>query len=336
MRRSRTESLVVIADDGTRRALFTQTRLPGALATQDVFQVSRDGSQLAYAVDGTLHVRASDGNERTIPGYRNEYALPGYPDSVHMRFSPDGKYLAATTEDHRLVVLEQETGALRELAAFSSAWQFEWSRDRLIAAGWDDRLHRIALVAISLDGQVAQLTSFELFDRFVAAPDGTRVVVFVPARYATRVVAFDIDTPKQTHELGVVHEITNAAISADGTRIAYTTPMAVFEARGNARARSVSERTGVTSLWYSRDDQLGYASVASATVLAGKRERQFDGDGPIAMLRFDAVTGHALVATRAHAWDLATNQHLAIEGEDVLGVDRFAGGTVLWTTPARN
>lgn len=335
MRSSRAESLVLVGDDGTRRELFTQHRDAGELATQEVFQVSPDGAHLAYAFEDTLHVRASDGSEHTIAGY--------HQGASHMRFSPDGKYLAAilaNTAEHRIVLLDLATGALRELGVFTVVMGIEWSQHRLIAATWDLDRHLAVLFAFPSDGSATRIAEVVSYDRFIAAPDASRVIVVARDASSSRVVAFDADAPSKLRELAKLDgRIENLAISRDGSRVAFATAAGVFETRGDARARSISARSFVTSLWYSRDGSLGYASTSSATVLSdGGRARHFDSDGPIAMLRFDAVSGHALVATRAHAWDLATSQRFAAPGagQALVGVDRFAGGLVLWTAAASN
>ena len=120
MRSLRTDQLTLVPGDGKPITLFTEEREPGELTTQDLFQVSPDGAYLAYAAHGSLHLRATDGSERTFDGYAGL-----------MRFSPDAQYLAAVIRD-RVVVLDLASGATRELATLPSVRQMEWLREALV------------------------------------------------------------------------------------------------------------------------------------------------------------------------------------------------------------
>jgi len=332
VRSSRTEQLTLVpAGGGAPITLFRETRELGELTTQDIFQVSPDGAHLAYASTGSLHVRATDGSERTIFHY-------GARDL--MRFSPDGKDLAVAAQGH-VLLFELATGKTRELAAFSSVQQIEWFRDGVIAQVWDHDRQRGLLVELPRDGQPRELLSRapNELDRFVAAATGTRVVAFIRDytrdNQTTRAVAFDTATPAGTYELGVVHDsITNAAASLDGERVAFSTSLAVFTATGNEHARAISDRSDIESLWFAHDGRLGYASPTSVTILDGRHAQRFDRDGPISMLRFDPVTSRALVAAPSQAWDVAAEPQRLVKpglGSELLGIDHFAGGYVLWT-----
>ncbi len=336
VRRSRAEQLVLVPADGKPVVtLFTETRGRGELTTQDVFQVSPDGAFLAYAARGALRVRAAAGSERAIEHY-DEHGL--------MRFSPDGKRLAAVVAaktsdgDHRLVVFDLADGTTRELAASKLVHQLEWIEGSLVVHGWDAARQQDVLVEHPLAGGRHLLLAGALLDRFVAAATGTRIVAFLGNRAgtATSIVAFDVAAPAATRELGVVHDpITNAAASLDGQRVAFTTALAVFTITGDARPQAISSRDHVHSLWFAHDGRLGYASETSATILDGKHAHRFDGDGPIRMLRFDPISQRALV-TATHAWDAAAAapQRLATpsDGRDLIGVDHFAGGLVVWSS----
>ena len=316
MRRSRTEHLFVVQPDGKRIELFTQAREPGELTTQDIFQVSPDGAFLAYAIDHTLHVRAADGSERTLDDY-----------SHLMRFSPDGKSLAAMLGE-RVVVFDLASGKTRDLAKLGNVTQLEWMRDGLVAST-SGRTN--SLVELPLIGEHKQLHEASWIERFVVAPNGTHVVVFDRDDKGTHVIAFDAASPAATHELRVVSDaVTNAAMSLDGERIAFTTSLALFAGPSDAHPDAISERGDIQSLWFAHDGRLGYASPTSVTILEGRRSHRFDIDGPIEMLRFDPLTKRALVATSTHAWDAMGSGRIAAEPE-LLGVDHFAGGLVLWT-----
>jgi hypothetical protein len=168
-------------------------------------------------------------------------------------------------------------------------------------------------------------------ERFAAG--GQRIVVFDGQDTGTHVLAFDVTAPQALHELRMVEDpVTNAALTLDGTRLAFTTQLAVFEGTGDNKPSVISDRADVHSLWFSRDGRLGYASSASATVLAGEHADRFDSDGAIAMLRFDARSNEMLVATQTHAWSAAKRLASPPPGQTLLGLDRFAGGVVMWTS----
>jgi hypothetical protein len=292
VRRARTEQLMLVSSQGKSVTLFTVTRDPGELTTQDIFQVSPDGAYLAYAADGSLHLRTADGSERTFDGYTGL-----------MRFSPDARYLAIVTGEHvRLVDLP--SGATRELGTSSSIRQLEWLRDAVVVETSD------ALLELPLAGPQTTLLEHASLERFVAAGTGTRVVAFVREPETTRILALDGGTRR---DLGTVDEpTTNAAATLDGTHVAFSTYAAVFTIDGDAGPELLARQPAVHSLWYARDGRLGYASYAVATI--GSQHAI----GDVHMLRFDPLTGDALVARG-----------------DRLGLDHFAGGYVEWTLKDR-
>ena len=339
MRRSRAEQLVLTpADGGAPIVVFADSREPGEVATQDVFQVSPDGAYLAYAAYGDLHIRAADGSERLLTDYSR---------FDHMRFSPDSAYLVANIGDargdhpERVVLFDLASGATRELATFTSVSSLEWMRDRVVVQAWDSKRQREVLAALPLNGERTILLERPSSDisRFVAAATGTRVVAFVSDATATHVLSIDAAAPAEPVELGVVHDpVTNAAATLDGARIAFTTSAALFTITDSEPPRAISERSYIQSLWFARDGRLGYASTSSATIIDSAGAHRFDSDGPVAMLRFDPQSSRALVATPTHAWDIstATPKRIATmpRGRVLLGVDQFAGGLVTWTTEA--
>lgn len=337
VRRWRAEQLELVpADGGAPIILFTEDREPGELTTQDVFQVSPDGAYIAYAANGALHIRATDGSERTLPDYAR-YA--------HMRFSPDGAYLTAIVGEplgehpQRVILFDLASGATRELATFASAQSLEWMRDGVVVQAWDSARQHELLVALPLTGKQTILLERPSNDisRFVAAATGTRVVAFVSGATATRVLSFDAAAPAEPVELGVVHDpVTNAAASLDGDHIAFTTSAALFTITGSEHPRAISDRFFIHSLWFAHDGRLGYASTSSATILDSAGAHRFDSDGPISMLRFGPQSSRALVATTEHVWDVAAAKphRLATVPPDrqVLGVDQSSAGLVMWTT----
>lgn len=272
MRRLRTDQLDLVRTDGTSSVLFTATREPGEVTTQDIFQVSPDGAYLAYIDDGSLHLRAADGIERTFDDYRGL-----------MRFSPDARYLAAAIAGH-VQLVDLAYGTTRDLATAPPLRQIEWVRDGLVALTDD------SLIEMPLVGPQTTLLGHASIERFVTAGTGTRVVAFVREPDVTRIVAFDGGTRR---ELGTSHEpTTNAAASLDGTHVAFTTSEAVFALDGDAAPQPVAPESYVHSLWYARDGRLGYAT-AWATTIGGQK---FPSNAGVNMLRFDPLTGDGLVA----------------------------------------
>lgn len=69
MRGSRTQYLTLVTPDGWRTELASDWDVPEGKATQDLFQVSPDGSFLAYSGGGSLHIRGADAGERLIGDY---------------------------------------------------------------------------------------------------------------------------------------------------------------------------------------------------------------------------------------------------------------------------
>ena len=316
MRRLRAEQLLLVGDTGAPVVLAAETREPGDVTTQDLFQVSPDGAYLAYAFDNTLHVRAADGVE---------HRLADYGRASEMRFSPDSRRLAAVVGDARVVVMDLASGDVREVATLPLGLrQLEWAGDRLVA------LSRSSIVALPFDGPPATLFEGDMIERFVAG--GHRLVIFDRDDRATHVLALDITAPDSLRELRSVEDpVTNAAITLDGRHLAFTTQLAVFTGTGNDKPVAISDRGDVHSLWFARDGALGYASSTSATIIGGTHAQRFDSDGPVEMLRFDTTTHAPLIATDTHAWVAGKRVAALPDGRHVLGVDHFAGGTVVWT-----
>ena len=329
MRRSRTEQLILVTAEGKRVELATESRDPGDVTTQDIFQVSPDGAFLAYASKHTLHVRAADGNERTIGNYEVQSL---------MRFSPDGKHLIAVTGNspQTVVLFKLSDGTSRELGTFIRVIQLEWMRDGVVVNAANSSRDRHVLVHLPLEGKHSTLLVRNNIERFVAAATGTRVIAFArdDGWGSVRVLAFDVATPTQTRELAVVTDwITNAAASYDGSRVAFTTHNGLFESSDDAPAKVISKLENIHSLWFSSDGRLGFASSSRAVVIDGTKSHRFDGKGPINMLRFEPVSGQALVSTAGHAWDAVAKREVAraFKKDSLLGADRFASGFVLWT-----
>jgi len=331
VRSSRTEQLTLVPTaGGAPIPLFTQSREIGDLTTQDIFQVSPDGAYLAYATGTVLHVRSHDGTERTIADYQ---------PSALMRFSPAGEYLAAVVGSkysrQRLVLFDLATGATRELATFYAVEQLEWQREAVVVHAWDPARKRDVLVEVPLAGEPRILLErgASEIDRFVAAATGTRVVAFVRDPARTRILAID---PHGTHDIGTIGDgVTNAAASLDGDVVAFTAGTRLFTITGDASPRVVADRPFIHSVWIARDGRIGYASQTEAAIVGATGARPFDSDGWVSMLRFDPVSAQALVATSAHVWDIAPATPRAVAtapaGSELLGVDHFAGGLVLWT-----
>ena len=271
MLRLRTDQLRLVRADGTSSILSTETREPGELTTQDIFQVSPDGAYLAYIANNALHLRAADGSERTFDDYRGL-----------MRFSPDARDLAAAIAGH-LQLVDLVYGTARELTTLPMR-QLEWRRGGLVVLTTD------SLIAVPLVGPQTIILDHASIERFVAAGTGTRVVAFVREPDVTRIVAFD---GGRRAELGTSHDpTTNAAASLDGTHVAFTTYQAVFAIDRDAAPQPVAPESYVHSVWYARDGRLGYAT-AWATTIGGQR---FPSNAGVNMLRFDPLTGDGLVA----------------------------------------
>lgn len=257
VRRSRAEQLIIVKD-GESTVVAAESREPGAVAAEDVFQASPDGAYLAYAHIDKLHVRAADGSERTIAAYGAR---------SHMRFSPDSTRLAALVDagTPHVVVMELATGEVHELAALDDVRQLAWTREGVVAIAGN------ALVAVPLDGAPHPLLVGNNLERMAAA-DG-RVVVADWHDGEHQVLALAVGASHELSELGVVRDaVTNIAISRDGEHVTFTTSLAVFESDRGERARAISDRGDVHE------------------------------SAPVP------------------------------DGQQLLGVDRFAGGLVLWTT----
>jgi len=329
VRRVRIERLTVVTPDGATVELATAHRVGGALESQDEVAVSPDGSYLAWttAEDARLHLRDAKGKERI---------LPRYASGRRMRFSPDGKWLAAITEVghgdwHKLVAWELATGRISPLVDGEAIGRFEWRADGIIVALNDE------LIQVSLTGARRTLLTGAHIQRFVAA-DGGREIVFVDTPHRPEILAIDLEHPERVHKLGVVRgeQVAMAERSPDGSRVVFATKTGLYIIEGDHAPREISSRRDVHSLWFASDGRLAYASTAGATVIDGKHVRR--NQTPTRMLRFDKLSGQVMLASDGGellGWDPATNRKTLIaktpKGEPLLGAERYQGGVVLWT-----
>jgi len=327
VRSSRTQHLILVKPDGWRTELAYDWDVPEGKATQDLFAVSPDGALLAYASNDKLHVRSADGSERLI----EEYVW-----LAQMRFSADSKYLAAITgaAPQHLVVLELATGETRELATFAQIEQIEWLQGGIVAS-IPDATRGHVLVEFSPAGAAKTLLEGQGLERFVTASEGSRVVVFRHVGNETRVQSFDAAAAGPLRDLRTVHDpVTNAALSRDGRQLAFATALALFTSTGDGQPEALADSGVVHSVWFARDGRLGYASPTVLTLGDRDHAHRIPSDVSINMLRFDPVSGHALIATANSARDADARNEVASAPANatVLGVDRYAGGVVLWAS----
>ncbi len=331
VRRERTERLVLVAADGATTELAAAERVAGSVDSQDELAVSPDGAYLAWSTpeDDRLHLRDAAGHEQILPGYGRR-----------MRFSPDGKWLAAITEVgrgdwHKLIVWELATGQIVALLVADELGRFEWARGGVVIAKRDE------LVYVSLAGARRSLfaaTGGERLERFTAAPAGNRIALFVQTARGLKLRSLDLEQPERIRELGTVRgdRIENAEPSPDGTRVVFATPAGLYAVDGNGAPSELSSRSDVHSLWFGPDGRLAYASITGTTVLDGKRARRNEPQDATRMMRFEKGSSRVLLAvgSELRAWDPATDQQTVLAsaqpGDDLLGGERYRGGVVLW------
>ena len=331
VRRARSERLVLLPSAGGAPVeLATAGRVAGSVDSQDELAVSPDGTYLAWTTtdDDRLHLRDADGHERTLARYGRK-----------MRFSPDGKWLAAFTDVgrgdwHQLIVWDLATGRTRSLLAARSLGRFEWARGGIVIAQGDE------LVYVPLAGDRRSLfkpASGEQLHRFTASAASSRVAVVVETKRGLQVRALDVEQPGPVRELGTVPGTRVENAEQSGDRVVLATTTGVYVVDGDTAPRELSGRRDIHSLWFAADGRLAYASPAGTTVLDGKRAHRLETREPIGMMRFDHTSARVLVAAGrdVRSWDPASDQQTVLastqEGEQLLGADRYRGGVVLWT-----
>src|SRR5258706_3814640 len=197
VRRVRTERLVLVAADGATTELATAERMVGAVDSQDELAVSPDGAYLAGTTpeDERLHLRDAAGHERILPRYGRK-----------LRFSPDGKWLAAVIKVgrgdwHKLIVWELATGQIHPLLVDDQLGRFEWAPGGIVIAQRDE------LVYVSVAGSRRSLfkpAATEHLERFTAAPVGNRIALFVETERGLKLRSLDLERPERIRELGTV------------------------------------------------------------------------------------------------------------------------------------
>lgn len=265
-----------------------------------------------------------------------------------VRFSTDGRYAATVAGiDADVTVIDLKTGDQRKLGRVREADWLEWTRDGVVVSqAGADAAHRL-LSYFPLDGEMRTLARVDGAGmlRFTTARTGSRVVYFAYDAVAGHTDIYEVDTAVAGHpiHLGQVSGfVNNAEASPDGREVAITSSAGLYRISGSEKPRLIAG-TGSTihTVWFSPDGtQLAYAFPGNATVVDLATDRSYElssANDTLRALRFSQL-GRGLVVVRGNRvllWHPREGKTRVLASAPpnkvILGADRFAGGTIVWS-----
>lgn len=301
--------------------------------TQGRFQVAPNAQAVAFTTPGshTLSIVRRDGTMISLEGV--------YQDQL--RISPDGHYLCvARYYDSAFGVSRIDLRTLQHVsrAPLQNAPWMEFCADGLVVlqykftgsanerslllVPWNDAPRSLGPV----DGEVT---------RFSCAKAGTNIAYF--SRGQVWSIANAGAEPVRLADLG--YEVVNAEMSPDGRSLVVVTLKDAHLFQDGKLVASLGIPAAHT-VWFSRDGkQFVVANAHKAHWQRGEKTATLSADekAPIRTARFAPMSPWIMVARGADAvrWNPDQDEAEVIvsadEGHEMLGVDVFGGGVVIWT-----
>lgn len=301
--------------------------------TQGRFQVAPNAQTMAFSTPGKdlLTIVRRDGKMGTVENiYQDQF-----------RISPDGRYLLA---------MRYYAGALRvasvdlhtfqeslTIVASNPIW-LEVCADGLLVLEYKyvNSIVQHILHLMPWTGEPRVIADIDSYTRRFSCAKAGKNIAYFP-RGAIWSIAEPGAEPVRIAELG--QDITNAEMSPDGRSLIVLTDRDAYRYEDGKLVQTLGLPKAHT-VWFSQDgSQFVVANAYKAIWQRGEKKAELSADekSPIRTARFAPRSPWIMVARGADAvrWnpesDNAETIAVADENQEMLGVDVFAGGVVIWT-----
>jgi hypothetical protein len=301
--------------------------------TQGRFQVSPNAQAIAFTTPGqnTLSILRRDGTLRSFTGIHND----------QFRFSPDGQTLSVARYDgYAFGVTRVDLRTMLEVfrAPLNSVVWSEFCADGLLVLEYKytPTGRENSLVLVSWNGEPQR---FALVDdnvkRFACAKAGTSIAYFSRGHVWT--IAKPGAEPIPLANLG--DDIVNAEMSPDGRALIVLTAQDAYRFEDGKLVETLGI-AGAHTVWFSHDgNQFVVANAQMAHWQRGTKTAKLtaEANSSIRTARFAPKSPWIMVARGQDAVRWNPDQDEAetiasVDGEqEMLGVDVFDRGVVLWT-----
>ena len=301
--------------------------------TQGRFQVSPNAQAIAFTTPGqnTLSIVRRDGTLTSIDGVHQD----------QFRISPDGhalsvaRYYAGSYGVSRIDLRTMEHSSRAHLQ--SVGWS-EYRADGLVALEYKYTPSGTEVSLLLLQGNDQPRLLARVggdVRRFACAKAGTSIAYF--ARGQIWSIPQPGATPIRLADLG--EDIVNAEMAPDGQSLIVVTQKDAYLFEDGKLVGSLGVPHAHT-VWFSRDgSQFVVANASMAYWQRGAKTAKFTADekSPLRTARFAPLSPWIMVARGQDAvrWNPEQDEAetiASVEGDqEMLGVDVFGGGVVLWT-----
>ncbi|MFC6285343.1 BTAD domain-containing putative transcriptional regulator [Nocardioides sp. GCM10027113] len=282
---------VATLDDAWKPRTTRTIKIPGGPFDTSL---SPDGASLAVATADPVRARVVD-----VRSGRIRFHLRGHVANLsEVAYSPDGRWIATSSDDGTVRIVDADTGAPRHVIAESSAGVrgIAWAPDsaRVAAGGWDGkvRVHELTEDAASTSMVMSGASTEGGVWRLAFSPDGQRLLSGnFPVTAAT---VWDVGLHGDA-------EVANLPAGPPGAA------GAAFDSRGRLYLHDVDESLRVTD-----DDGALIAHLEKPTDL-----RAPDGAPPpqgLAVSADGSTAGTGATDLGVTVWDVASGEHLFSTG----------------------
>jgi hypothetical protein len=303
--------------------------------TQGRFQVSPNAQVIAFTMPGqnTLSLARRDGTLTSFDGvHHDQFRIS--PDSQSLSVA---RYYGGTYGMSRIDLRTMQHASYAEIPQNIMSWS-EYCAEGLVVLGFSyvktGRQNSLELMPGNEQPRTLTLLDMNV-RRFACAKAGTSIAYFaggkvwsIPKAGAEPVLLADLD-----------EEIVNAEMAPDGRSLVVVTNKDAYVFEDGKLAVSLGIPQAHT-VWFSRDgSQFVVANAHMAHWQRGTKTAKLTADekSPIRSARFAPLSPWVMVARGQDAvrWNPDQDEAETIASVDadqeMLGVDVFAGGVVLWT-----
>ena len=160
-----------VGDDESRQVYIVPSTggTPEPVTTEDNFETSQtwspDSATIAFTRNGSNSIVLYDIEDQSVSAIEGTEGLR-YPD-----WSPDGRFIAAWTEDRVVVLFDMQTGASKEILGFDAEIQsFYWARD-------SRHIYLVDSLDLKPDGGVHRISIYDGSTEMIASVAAVRSAI---------------------------------------------------------------------------------------------------------------------------------------------------------------